>query len=167
MHKIHWFFCRVFTKSYQLTLILLTLSCNLTVSQWIEFWLELKSAKKECVHIGAGGVDFNCKVLQKLPSHSWTGPPGLILFHLKYAKALRHSWLPRESCHTSWHQVMKLFYYFVEEAYLSSKIPLPSPDLPRNLPIKEKYRDSSARIERYLWIGAHFPCTMRCLWNLW
>lgn len=68
MHKIHSFFCIVFTKSYQLTLILFTLSCNLTVSQWTEFWLELKSAKKEWVHIGAGGVDFNCKVLQV--SHS-------------------------------------------------------------------------------------------------
>lgn len=46
MHKIHPFFCTVFTKSYQLTLILLALSWNVTVSLWTEFGLELGNIKR-------------------------------------------------------------------------------------------------------------------------
>lgn len=329
MHNIHWFFLHSFHRFYQLTFILLTLSCNLTVFQWTEFWLELQSAQEEWVHTGAGAVDFNCKVLQVSqndlltslgsdsvlnylqqtthvlrqshhlhtivwapfclrlwvlnketskqyfmplsvnfscchssslspgpglvaqprttvcllsfrhisitlslqwllrpprgcnhllpwpsccwrcccwqrnwrcggasnfdrlhlswlsvsllsscwfsnrhlvgyvqrhpPSHTWTGSPGLILF--EYAKSVRNLWLPRETCLTSWNQGMKLFYYLLEETHLSFNIPLPSPDLSRNLPIKEKSWDSAARIERYLWIGTHFLCTMRWLWT--
>lgn len=96
-------------------------SWDLAASQSSEFWLELRSAEKEWVRTVAGGVNFSYKVLQRLPSHIWTGPPGLPLF--QYVEALGQSWLPGEICH----QVTELSYSFAGGSSLPFQDPTTAP----------------------------------------
>lgn len=125
MHKIHCFFPTVFAQR----VISWPWFSDTSLQSVCEFWLKFWSWTYMCPQKIILGLYWGWSCWLQLqgssetPSHTWTGPPGIILFYLKSAEVLGHSWLPKETCYISWQGSLAIL---LEETHLSFKIPLPS-----------------------------------------